>query len=117
MILLIFVGIQHILWFKFLKFRIVEILNFHPCIHADRSNVAWFFVNRKVIKHFQVNIKLPWQWTLHEIGIRERIHKESHFNISLQGSKKFLDLLVLWGKWSKFSLGLTPAELVLKSDS
>ena len=27
----------------------------------------------------------------------------------------FLDLLVLWGKWSKFSLVLTQVELVLKS--
>ena len=28
----------------------------------------------------------------------------------------FWDLLVLWGKWSKFSLVLTQVELVLKSD-
>ena len=33
--LLIFVGILQVQKFEFLKFRILEILNFHPCIPAE----------------------------------------------------------------------------------
>ena len=32
--LLIFIGILQVLRFDFQKFRILEILNFHPCIYG-----------------------------------------------------------------------------------
>ena len=36
--LFVFIGILHVQKFEFLKFRILEILNFHPCISHFRSD-------------------------------------------------------------------------------
>ena len=34
----LFEGIMQVIKFEFLKFRILEILNFHPCIHELPSS-------------------------------------------------------------------------------
>ena len=85
---------------------------------ALKSKISSF----KASAHFYVSLRGTIAWNVHNIkspgSIKccQFIDNFLHFVVcSCRTRIFFFDLLVLWGKWSKFSLVLTPVELVLKS--
>ena len=52
--LLVFVDIMQVLKFEFLQFRILEILNFHPCIHDLPSSNTLSVPSTWIIGPFQL---------------------------------------------------------------
>ena len=45
--LFVFIGSLQVLKFEFLKFRILEILNFHPCIYHEKCFYQFIHVAHK----------------------------------------------------------------------
>ena len=54
--LFIFVGILQVLEFKFLKFRNLEILNFHPCNYVSDADIS----EPHLLEIIFSSLQFPW---------------------------------------------------------